>query len=46
MGDRLQEQTKRLENNERQLAQQASTIVGYVRMGTGIIKMIEISKRA
>ena len=45
MGGRLQEQTKRLEEKDQQLAQQASTITGYVRMGTGIVKMVEIAKK-
>lgn len=45
MGGRLQEQTKRLEEKDQQLAQQASTITGCVRMGTGIVKMVEIAKK-
>lgn len=45
MDSRLREQTKRLEEKDQQLAQQASTITGYVRMGTGIVKMVEITKK-
>lgn len=45
MDSRLQEQTKRLEEKDQQLAQQASTITVYVRMGTGVVKMVEIAKK-
>lgn len=41
MGGRLQEQTKRLEKKDQQLAQQASTITGYVRMGT----VVKVAKK-
>lgn len=45
MGGRLQEQIKRLEEKDQQLARQASTITGYVRMGTGIVKMVKVAKK-